>query len=710
MAPFDDWDFGAGELLTPEEELSDAIEEGNYPRAYAILRRLDRPLEGEAAADCLIRCFRRTEKLFRAVLEQLSPEVRTGAVSYNFGGNSMRLEGSLLVLAAAMGSGRHVEALLARGFDPNAAGPDSARPRRHGGFLRGLGPACRRCAAPGNILFLRSGDGFHAVVNGCTPLAAAYAAGNLPTVDVLRRTPGVWTTESSAVCRAAALYAESRSLVHGWLFPLDPEEAPSAFGAGPAPKPHTVLRSILPGGENLQPGAFADFCSPALLAELYRSGTCTDDDARAVLSALETAAIHDRPGRPPFAGGTTVVPEELTAKLLLTAKHFPKVCREPEQCAVFLRAWLGLEPEDPGRAALLKTWKALAGADRDLSPAADVLFQLRGERLRDCLEALAEGGRLSVAADAVRPDSQAQLREILRRVRIVPSPFRGGVSAFAKGVMELSPDLRLQKKLFGDGPLAFESREALLRCAGVRSRPLILTTQFQAPTETYDLSRIRAGFRHHADPAAGERRERTAAMLDGDMDADACLEYLLDPGTLEHCVTFSAALSAGASGVLVYSRLPEKLCAAENPNALRAWLRLDPDFPYGVFRAELRDAGGFDWLNGPPLALAAAAGRTENVRTLLDAGTDPDVCCCAMLSAPAQTLACTPLLLAVWFGREETARELLSAGAACDLGRGCGYRLFRRMPAEGRALAERLETVGYERALAREKEDGTWTD
>ena len=242
-----DWYFGAGALLTPEEELSDAIEEGNYPRAYAILRRLDRPLEGEAAADCLIRCFRRTEKLFRAVLERLSPEVRTGAVNLNEGASNMRLEGTLLVLAAAMGDRRHVEALLARGFDPNAAGPDSARFRRHAGFFRRFGRSYRCCAAPGNSLFLRFSDGFHAVVNGCTPLAAAYAAGNLPTAETLRRAPGVWTTESSAVCRAAALYAEGRSLVHCWHGYAAPE-APSAFGAGPAPKPHMVLRRLLPGG------------------------------------------------------------------------------------------------------------------------------------------------------------------------------------------------------------------------------------------------------------------------------------------------------------------------------------------------------------------------------------------------------------------------------------------------------------------------------
>ena len=697
--------FGVGALLPPEARLSDAIETRNYPRAYAILRKLDRPLEGDMAADCLIQSFSRTDKLFYTVLEHLSPEVRTGSMhsASRDGESHMTVKGTLLVLAAALGQETHVRALLARGFDVNAATPESAVfDGPHGlGFHpfeeQPYGPRYRFCAAPGNTVTVTNPDGCRVSIHGCTPLAAAIAAGNVFTLHALLSASGVWKTESSAVCRAAALHAEGRSFNHDWVMSWD--------GSQEAYRPHGVdplrfldIRDALFPYVNMQPGSFADFCSSRLLQTQYRSGRCTDADARAVLAALNGSVRFHR--LPRHITRFKLSPsDDVAAKMLLTARHFPAACREPRQRSLLLRAYLHSLLEDEPKPALLKCWRKLSGPDRDISDCARLLFHLRGEALKNCLAAMAEGGSLHASADSLHPDSITELREMLRWIRVIPSPFRTGISAFAGAALALSPDARLLRKLICGGPLMYEPKEALLRAADIRSRPMILTSAFSEPAETYAPLLTGSSFHHDCCLPNSERAARAEAMLFGQMEETECLLYLSDQGILEACCE---GRSCHGFPALESSSLTEELLCAENPAALRAWLQICPEAAGGMLQADVLGGGAMRAISGPPLAVAAAAGRTENVRTLLALEPQPDACCCATIAQ--ENVPCTPFLLALWFGREETARALLDAGAACALDRGAANRFFRAMPPEGRALAARLPGIGYERAAAREAE------
>ena len=684
--------FGIGALLSPEAKLSDAIQEGNYQRAYAILRKLDEPLKGDTAADCLIHSFSRSERLFRAVLDHLSPEVRTGSMcASSENGAHMEVGGSLLTVAAALGGEVHVKALLARGFDVNAAAPDcvSVEPSFDifGWGDRSLpyGPNYRFCAAPGNRVTVTRPDGRSFSIIGCTPLAAAIAAGNAFTLDPLLHAPGVWTTGSTAVCRAAALHAERRDFRDGWFLAWDGGED------GVCPEGTDFrgeLGNVLFPHVNMQPECFADFCSPELLQMQYQSGQCTADDARRVLAVID-AQLHHHRAFPPHiarrqqAAGISV----FASKLLLTAKHFPAVCREPARRDVFLLAYLHSLQADAPKKTLLNCWKKLCGKKRDVSACAPMIFSFQGAARKECLEALAEGGALYASADALSPDNTAQLRDMLQYLRIVPSPYRSGISGFAAAALALTPGVRTMQKLLASGALAGEPKEALLLAADTRLRPLILTTPFAVPAEVYDPARTADSFSHVVCTSDADMDSRRQSMLSGDMGEADCLLTLLDPRmfqNLYHLLSTSAVFPA-LDGVTP----PALFCCAENPNALRAWMRMHPGYAGETICNDLqRGKSPLSRFVGPPLAAAAAAGRAENVRLLLEADPRTDVCCIAVRDG--ETLPCTPLWLALCFGQEEAARVLLSRGARLAPFGAPEGKAARALPPEGLALRERL--------------------
>jgi hypothetical protein len=228
---------------------------------------------------------------------------------------------------------------------------------------------------------------------------------------------------------------------------------------------------------------------------------------------------------------------------------------------------------------------------------------------------------------------------------------------------------------------------------------MILTSVFSEPEETYDPLCTGTSFRHDSCLPERELAACAEALLFGPMEEAECLMYLSDQGILEACCE---GRSCHGFPALENRCLMEELLCAENPAALRAWLQICPDAASVMLQSDIHSGGALRGISGPPLAVTAAAGRTENIRTLLSLEARPDVCCCAMLEH--ESVPCTPLLLALWFGREDAARALLAAGAVCALDRGAAYRLFRAMPPEGRALAARLPDIGYERAAAREAE------
>ena len=687
-------DSGFGFLLTPEQRLLDAIREGNYPRAYSILRGLEKPLEGDTAADCLIASFSRTDKLFIAVLEQLSPEVRYGRERVQADdGSSMEVRGSLLVLAAALGMAVHVRALLAKGFDVNAAesGYASLLPEQFRQFVPlydpFYGPQFRYCATPGNEVTITAENGVSLRVMGCTPLAAAIAAGNPFTMDALLETPGVWKTESSAVCRAAAIHADGRSHNRDWrlLWPDSP------FGL------QDLGETLFTQG-NMQPASFVDFCSTELLKKQYAGGFCTEADARAVLDSLGNRC-NDHWAIPfHLVEGPLETDIRCRAgKLLLTAKHFPAVCGERKYRNLMLQTYVSLLRWGKASDALRKCWMKFSGKDRDISAAAGIIFSLNQVQRKACLEALTEGGTLYASADALLPDTVTELREMVKYIRILPSPFRTGISGFARSVLNLSPESRLLRKLFQSGVFAREPREALLRAADLRMRPLILTSPSREPEETYDPLLTRLGFFHDTCTPEEERGAAAQRILSGDMGEADCLMYLSDP-----------QIWAAITGIDCLENFPQLadpepyalLICAKNLNALRAWMRLHPSLSGATIRSSFRDAGALTTVFGTPLTLAAAAGSPEHLALLLEAGMEPNTYTTAWVSD--KQIPCSPLLLALWFEREAAARMLLEVGAVCRLDQGYDWFFFRKLPPEGRALAARLSVPGFREALDRE--------
>ena len=667
---------------TPEEQLLEAIRDRRYPRAYALLRKLEAPLSGQLAASCLVETMKCSKKLFRAVLDACTGDILFGSIRAESEGYFFQLSGTLLVLAAAVGMPEHVSLLLEWGYDVNAASAESAC-GDEGPDHWAIGPEYRRCAAPGNELqvFPKNKDGQYVVIRGCTPLAAAIAFANPFTMETLCESPGVWKAESSAVCRAAALHGEGMSLDPAWVLPWSPSG--QCFSAN--------LKGRLLPQENMQPGSFADFCSPALLKAQFSSGACTEADGRAVLAALDRNLFLGR-----FSVHKLGIDERspdsfppLLEKFRLTAERFPGLFQGAAELGQLLRAcvcavsWGLPMPED-----LLRRWKELSGKTRDISAAARDISRLPTDRVRLLLEKLAEGGRLEASADAYRPSSMAELRVFLQYVRFIPSPIRTGISALAMGVLALPWGNRELQVFLRKGLLACEPKEALIRLADTPIRPLLLILEEREPEKLYDPGRITFGFSHYLPEDDGEKTW-FRDVLCGTLSEEDCLARLICSRSIQG---ICAQPVPDIPPVSVCGSLQEQICFAPNPNALKAWCRLHPGFLSQGFSTGLKGplAGT---LTGGPLAQAAAAGRTEAVRYCLEQGIEPDQLCMLNLDEFPGPVACTPFLLALLFGREETARLLLEAGAALDLSREPWSALLRAAGPEARALADRLRDL-----------------
>ena len=118
------------------------------------------------------------------------------------------------------------------------------------------------------------------------------------------------------------------------------------------------------------------------------------------------------------------------------------------------------------------------------------------------------------------------------------------------------------------------------------------------------------------------------------------------------------------------------------------------------------------FFQGTPLTLAAALGRTEQVRLLLEQGEHPDEPGRGDESAfhikkdhfYQDGFPVTPVLAAILFGQEETAKLLLEAGAVCDFSRRSHRRILHKGGMDALRLAESLEGVGFEAVSPQELE------
>lgn len=669
-----------GWMLTPGNILLDAIKSKNYQRAYSLLRNLKQPLEESEAGDCLYAAMSCTEKLFCAVLEKcvLSGAVANCGRELPLSGKHVTVFGTPLLAAAAFGNARHVQLLLAHGCDINAASPESAFPN----IILNDGSAYHFCAQPGNDVSLwqeiphRNVEPI--IIHRCTPLAAAILAENQSTMDVLLQTPGVWKTESSAVCRAVAAYVDGP-------FPRFWELSWNVNGELLAPFAQDL--DSLFHRTRMQAASFADFCTAELLEAQLKSGNCTESDIRELLSLLGNSPYYCSPSQ-----GNSGIPDQ-NRKLLSIAKYYPALCREPKTVGRFLRAYLSSRIGGVPDRDMLDCWKTFSGKRRDISSGTQHIRCLHAAARKECLTELAEGGELYAAADALGYLSGAAIRDLLRSVHIIPSPIRTGLSAFGHSAIMCSGNKALMRRLFRGGFLDCEPRDALLTAADVSLRPLILTSSTNEPAEVYDLTRYEGHFRHWYSPHI--------------CSPEWLNEIVNEPLSIEECIARLIRLDFIAFPRAIHKDRPEfeatefidGLPAAKNSNALRAQLQLNPEFADKSIETQAwHHPSSIETFKGPPLALAAATGREDSVRFLLSIRPNADACCRAWFAEPEELLntksvVCTPLMLALWFEREETAKILLEAGANRDLSAQPYQTFMRAAPSGARKLAEKLGII-----------------
>jgi len=683
-------------------------------RAQQALDALETPLSLQEAARCLQKSLRDCAvETFRQVLDHSEPGecVEQFHLHYQDLRDGIQGSGSMLLLAAMMDRPQQAMLLLERGYDCNGAGLNLADALQKSGRCWGAGvlPYVRYSGSAGCQLQLLRYKQSNLSISCATPLSAALLCGSLQTAEVLLRQNGIWKGESSALCRAAVMVLE------GATREVLPEEQQAhqleilrqifCPELEQLPDRETFLRRVY-----LQPASFVDFCGTRTLRCQLESGLCTEEDARQMLEIL---------------GGGMWWPNRFdrsrAGKLLLLKQYFPALCRADWAAGIFLResAWR-IREKLPFK-TVLNAWKQLSGKERDLTWIGGDLWCMGYTALRNFLREAGEGGTLVMDADAMNHWYGASPRcmlEVLKQVR-----FRqrdgAGVSGLMQHVLHIR-DLRAMRqavklglldredpKLLLDYLVELEDWEPDLRAmvlafARNASAPDELKSDWQAPRRWSQWC-----LWEQADDETAQQLLRE--LLYQDLSRETCLKTLfrlhqyLDRGVfapdvpLEHpdyptlqadsLAGFACCAETGQVMALLLEHLPEKLLTAVRAN----W-------------------GERFFFRGSPLTLAAAMGRTEQLRLLLDSGVQPDEVGRGEISRffvrqsnfSESGFPVTPVLAAILFGQEEAAKLLLERGAVCDFSRPDHRRVLFAGSAETLALAERLPGVGFAAISAEE--------
>lgn len=702
-----------------EETLLTALSQEDETPVRKVLGDLREPLSGRGTSLCLHRALDRSPELFRQVLEHCTPV--EFADSFYWREDDAQWEawgrGFILLIAAAMDRPLHARLLLEHGYDCNSAGigfDDWSFQWMRAGGQNTVQLYARRCAALGNQVRMADCARNRTLSISCaTPLAAALLCGSLRTGEVLLECPGVWRAESSAVCRAAVMVLEgvgesqlseerrtARLELMRQIFCPERESLPDR---------ETFLRTYA-----LQPASFVDFCTAQTLRLQLEGGLCGGEEARRMLELLGEECRMGEPVRDDARGG----------KLLLIRKFFPNLCREPWATGVFLGEILRRSRKEMPHRTLLRVWKQLCGRERDLTWAGSELWKLGREELRRFLEETGEGGTLLLDGDAVPSGYETDcLAELISKVRFRRRDGEN-VSNLVRLLLE-TEDLRLLREAAGRGVLAGEDPAALMEY-------LIKTPRISSHVRAVAMVYGGRGSGAEALPLQNWREPRRWAYwkncfpMEKEDECQADLDAVLcKPLSPEECLwrMFRLQQYQNSGGLMRFhvggSRYPTLrtdslcgvACCAENGQAMELMMEHLPGELLKVVEAS------WDmhlYFRGTPLALAAALGRTEQVRLLLESGLEPDEAgrgdtsrvfvVFVMRSFMEKGVPVTPLLAAILFGQEETARLLLDAGAVCDFSRPAHLRVLRQGSAASLDLAARLPGVGFEKIPEQEVE------
>jgi len=679
------------------------------------LDALEEPLSLHDAGQCLHKVLLDgSPELFRQVLDHCAQGEAVEQVHLPFHRMGWGIQGcgSMLLLSAMLNRPKQAAMLLEQGYNCNGAGLNLADSLQQDGRCRGndgIVPYSRYGGSSGchvNVLHQRTLS-----VSCATPLSAALLCGSLETAEVLLRCDGIWKGESTAVCRAAVMVlegitrdalAEDRQanqleILRQIFFPESDH----------LPDRDTFLRSVY-----LQPSCFVDFCRTETLRCQLEGGLCTEQDARELLDVLSSRLW--RMGE---------LDRKRAGKLLLIKQHFPKLCREDWVKGIFLRECARRVREKLPYQTLLNAWKQLSGKERDLTWAGDDLWAFGWRTLRRFLQEAGEGGTLVMDADAMNRWYGASARcmtEVLKQVRFRQRDGEG-VSGMMQHLLSMG-DLRILRQAAKQGLLEREDPRALLECLAELSNS---NQDLRAAALTYA--------RNHADPEEGkadwldphrwsqwclwerlsdeDAEELLHALLCGNLSRDECLRTMFRIHQYLDRGVFAPEMNLNHPDypALQADSLASFACCAERGQMMGLLLEHLP----GTLRSGVRaNWGERFFFRGTPLALAAAMGRTEQVRLLLDSGLHPDEEGSGDVSRfftrtsnfSEHGFPVTPVLAAILFGQEETAKLLLERGASCDFSRPEHRIVLLKGSAESLRLAERLSGVGFEKIPAEERE------
>lgn len=684
-----------------EEDLLNALTRSDETRAAEILDALEGPVSERGASFCLRGGLDHSLELFRQVLEHCGPDEYSESCTVGMGDGFIRVRGSMLLLAAMLDRPHHARLLLEHGYDCNGAGVgfDRNLQRMRTAYRDTVPPYAKYCGACGNRVELRNWEKRRNWSVSCaTPLAAALLCGSFRTGKVLLDWPGIWKAESSAVCRAAVMVLEGigDSVLSGERKAARMELLRQIFCPEQVhlPDQNTFLRTY-----HLQPVCWVDFCSVRTLGCQMESGLCGEEDARQMLELL--SGDHEAEEHPLDPAGS--------GKLLLLKKYFPRLCRQPWAAGVFLREILRRRRNDRPCRTLLRAWKQLCGREWDLTWGGPYLWQLDRQALRQFLRDAGEGGTLVLDSDAVPPGyAPACLAELLDQVR-----FRrrngAGISGLLQVMME-TEDLRLLRRAAMRGVLAGEAPavllEYLMKAPGshqhVRATVLAYAGKLPAAEGCGDWQDPRrwAFWKGWFGVEEVVFREDLDAVLHRKLSPEECLwrMFRIRQYQKQECATGEFSVSDSRYPALQTDSLCGVACCAEGGQAMALMMESLP--------RELLETVNVSWgwqlcFRGTLLALAAALGRTEQVRLLLENGLCPDETGRGDVSRffvrrnfLEDGVPVTPLLAAILFGQEETARLLLDAGAVCDFSHPAHLRVLRQGSAASLDLAARLPGVG----------------
>lgn len=686
-------------INTSAAALHEAIEKRRYATAYALLRGQTELWSWCDAQMCLKQALYCTPKLFRRVLEKCEPGEYREQVRVKLpGGHSALVHGTILTLAAALDRPEHVRLLLEAGYDCNSAGMASAAafaegfPSQNFLALEGALPFDDHCGIGGSQVTIYGKQRWN--IQCATPLAAAVACGSRRAAAVLLRWPGVWKAESGVVCRAAVSALQ--------MFREDPRQAVvgQVFGklGGRAFDAGRLLKTC-----NLQVEYSGDFCPPDTLRVQLENGFCDESGARRLLQLLKGPSYGRMSIRACFQ------------KMLLMEQYFPKLCRESWVTGILLRELTGrYSPQRPCR-RMVKQWKRLCGEEGDLTWARSEMLRMPQKHLDALLKELGQDIRLVMDADAFGNffwDGKGSMMVLLRYVHLRHNRGLEGVSALSD-ILVQNGDLRLLRKAAQLGAFRGEDPKELLAYLDRENRKelraMVLayggTGTGEEPPPWKVESRCGLWCRSWTpEPAAYE--EWLRELVFEELPEEECLRRLQMMGYASHLQEFwfdGQNIHLGMEDypdrkALCVKRPEAAVFCGTQEQPLRLLMEYMPEKLKN--RYSLSFSGSLPDLEGTPLCLAAATGRTNLVKLLLASGIHPDEQGCGMVSAvrqrgfPLQHL--TPVMAAILYGEEETARLLLDAGAECDFSRLEFQKILRLCNEEALALAVRLPDVGFE--------------